>query len=45
MDGVPLLLTSQHPQTTQHHKEKQNPRQRKLSGVLHIVKAKAYFLS
>lgn len=45
MDGVPFLFIQPAPQTTQHHKGKQNPRQRKLSGVLHIVKAKDYFLS
>ena len=43
--GFLFFLSSQHPQTTQYHKGKQNPRQRKLSGVLHIVKAKDYFLS
>lgn len=45
MDGVPFLFN--HPSLPDHPSPqgKQNPRQRKLSGVLHIVKAKTYFLS
>ena len=43
--GFLFFLTTPASQTPPSPQGKQNPRQRKLSGVLHIVKAKTYFLS